>query len=78
MAHNTNISLLFQGYGRQFMTLRKFLSEQPFADKIEVVGIKDSGITGNFVSGGHVVVCDEIISIIILTHFNMLLLYFRR
>ena len=31
------------------MQLRSFLSEQAFADKIEVVGIKDSGFTGNFV-----------------------------
>lgn len=30
------------------MLLRKFLSEQSFADKIEVVGIKDDTITGNF------------------------------
>jgi len=37
------------GYGRYFMQLRSFLSEQAFADKIEVVGMKDSGFTGNFV-----------------------------
>jgi len=30
------------------MQLRKFLSEQSFADKIEIVGIKDGTITGNF------------------------------
>lgn len=28
--------------------LQNFLSQQEFADKIEVVGIKDRGITGNF------------------------------
>jgi hypothetical protein len=38
------------GYERQFIQLRHFLSEQSFADKIQVVGIKDSGFTGNFVS----------------------------
>ena len=30
------------------MLLRKFLSEQDFADQIQVKGIKDEGITGNF------------------------------
>lgn len=30
------------------MLLRKFLSEQSFADKIEIKGIKDDTITGNF------------------------------
>lgn len=36
------------GYGRQFLQLRDFLSNQSFADKIEVVGIKDTAVTGNF------------------------------
>jgi hypothetical protein len=30
------------------MLLRKFLSEQDFAYKIEIKGIKDAALTGNF------------------------------
>lgn len=36
------------GYRRQFLSLHQFLSEQPFYDQLEVIGIKDPGMTGNF------------------------------
>lgn len=36
------------GYGRQFRGLKDFLSKQPFADQIEVLGLEDRGVTGNF------------------------------
>ena len=36
------------GYTRNFLLLQDFLSKQEFADKIEIVGKKDPGNTGNF------------------------------
>lgn len=36
------------GYERQYRGLRDYLSSQPFADKINVVALKDTAITGNF------------------------------
>lgn len=36
------------GYARHFLSLKKFLAKQPFANDIEIVGIKDPGLTGNF------------------------------
>jgi hypothetical protein len=36
------------GYGRQFRGLQEYLSKQSFADQIEVMGVKDARITGNF------------------------------
>ena len=36
------------GYTRQYLSLKKFLTAQPFANDIQIVGIKDPGVTGNF------------------------------
>jgi predicted Rdx family selenoprotein len=36
------------GYNRHFVSLKKYLSTQPFASAIDVVGIHDPGVTGNF------------------------------
>ena len=36
------------GYTRQYLSLKKFLATQPFANDIQIVGIKDPGVTGNF------------------------------
>lgn len=49
LSHFPTLALrLRTGYGRQFLQLKNFLSQQSFADKIEIVGIKDAAITGNF------------------------------
>jgi hypothetical protein len=36
------------GYVRQFRGLQEYLSKQSFADQIEVIGVKDARVTGNF------------------------------
>lgn len=38
----------FTGYVRQFLSLKKFLLQQEFAGDIELKGIEDRGVTGNF------------------------------
>ena len=42
----TGIAIL--GYARQFRGLEQFLSQQSFADQIEVIGKPDRSVTGNF------------------------------
>jgi hypothetical protein len=42
------LCLATTGYGRYFKGLREFLSSQSFASKINVIGLEDRGVTGNF------------------------------
>lgn len=39
---------IYIGYVKQYRQLKSFLSQQDFANQIEVIGKEDYGITGNF------------------------------
>jgi predicted Rdx family selenoprotein len=48
VSHCWLVSHTIAGYARHFLSLKKHLSKQSFATEIEIVGIKDPGVSGNF------------------------------